>query len=130
MAGRQTPVFFFTLIMDTLLRIELHFLQVLCFPFTFKNYCTFKVATKNETVTVENTRTRRKLIYKANNFTFKRKKAILDEHFSSVHSTFSSKSSSVSILMRKAVLRVDTSNDYRRIDRREFFDVLFKGFAQ
>lgn len=48
-----------------------------------------------------------------------------------VHSTFSNKSSIVSILMRKVVLRVDTSNDYRRIDsRREFFDVLFKGFAQ
>lgn len=48
-----------------------------------------------------------------------------------LHSTFSSKSGSVSILMRKVVLRVDTSNDYRRTDsRREFFDVLFKSFAQ
>lgn len=48
-----------------------------------------------------------------------------------VHSTFRNKSSSVSIPMRKVVLRVDLSCDYRRTDsRREFFDVLFKSFAQ
>lgn len=48
-----------------------------------------------------------------------------------VHSTFRNKSSSVSILMRKVVLGVDASYDCRRIDsRREFFDVLFKSFAQ
>lgn len=48
-----------------------------------------------------------------------------------VHSTFRNKSSSVSILMRKVVLRVVTSNIYRRIDIRiEFFYVLFKSFAQ
>jgi len=48
-----------------------------------------------------------------------------------VHSTFRNESSSVSILIRKVLLRVDTSYNYRRIDsRRGFFDVLFKSFAQ
>lgn len=48
-----------------------------------------------------------------------------------LHTTFKNKFSNVSILKRKVVLRVGTSYDYRRIDsRREFFDVLFKSFAQ
>lgn len=69
-------------------------------------------------------------IYKANRFTFKKTKRLYWMNIL-VHSTFDNKSSSVSILVRKMVLRVDTSNDYRRTDsRREFFDVLFKSFAQ
>lgn len=82
MAGRQSPVFFLTLITDILLKSNLSTFSAI--SFTYKNYCTFKVARKNKTVTVENTCTRRLIlhIFKANNLTFKRKKAILDEHFS------------------------------------------------
>lgn len=48
-----------------------------------------------------------------------------------MHSTFRNKSRSVSILIKKVVLRVDASYDCRRNDgRREFFDVLFKSYAQ
>lgn len=72
--------------MDILLRSNLTtFSASTLLSFPYKNYCTFKVATKNKTVTVENTCTNSQLIlyiYKANNFTFKRKKALLDEHFS------------------------------------------------
>lgn len=79
MAGRQTPDFL-TLIMDILLSSNLTtFSASTFFLFTYK-----KVTRKNKTITVKNTCTRRKLnmhIYKANNFTFKRKKAILNEHF-------------------------------------------------
>lgn len=85
MAGRQCPVFFLTLIMDILFKSNLStFSAITSFSFPYKNNCTFKVARKNKTVTVENTCTRRLIlhIYKANNLTFKRKKAILDEHFS------------------------------------------------
>lgn len=53
-----------------------------------KNYCTSKVARKNRTNTVQDICTSSNVIlhiYKANHFTSKRKKAILDEHFSAQH---------------------------------------------
>lgn len=97
--GLEVRLQFFssTLIMDLLLRKQFNY--IFCKYFVLlhllngiqsgKNYCTSKVARKNKTDTVQDICTRSHLIlhiYKANHFTFKRKKkAILDEHFSTQH---------------------------------------------